>query len=194
MQDLGAFARNYFSRLQETLQKLDLSTLSAIVSVLKEKRDQRMQIFIAGNGGSSATAAHMVCDLNKTVVGESANGVQRFRAICLSDNTPWLTAIGNDIRYDAIFSEPIKNLAKADDLLLVISASGDSANILEAIRTARGMGLVTVGLLGHDGGEAKELLDHCVVVPSDEYGIIEGIHVVFDHLITAYFKEVLSRE
>jgi D-sedoheptulose 7-phosphate isomerase len=194
MQDLGGFAGDYFSRLQETLRKLDLSAVSAIVSVLRAKHEQGKQIFIAGNGGSSATAAHMVCDLNKTVLGESANGMQRFRAICLSDNTPWLTAIGNDMHYGAIFSEPIKNLAKADDLLLVISASGNSANILEAIRTARGMGLITVGLLGCDGGEAKDLLDHCVLVPSDDYGIIEDVHMVIDHLITSYFREMLSRE
>lgn len=194
MRDLEGFARDYFSRLQETLRKLDLSTLSAIVSVLKEKHEQGKQIFIAGNGGSSATAAHMVCDLNKTVLGESANGMQRFRAICLSDNIPWLTAIGNDIDYDAIFSEPLKNLATGDDLLIVISGSGNSLNILEAIRTAHEMGLTTMGFLGYDGGKAKDLLDYCIVVPSNDYGLIEDVHMIFDHLITSYFKEMLSHE
>ena len=195
MRDLRGFARDYFSsRLQETLQELDLSRLSEIVSLLKEKYEQGNQIFIAGNGGSSAIAAHMVCDLNKTVLGESANGIQRFRVICLSDNTPWLTAIGNDIDYDAIFSEPLKNPAREGDLLIVISGSGNSPNILEAIRTAHEMGLTTMGFLGYDGGKAKGLLDYCIVVPSDDYSLIEDVHMIFDHLITSYFKEMLSHE
>ena len=194
MRDLEGFARDYFSRLQETLQELDLSSLSEIVALLKDKYQQGNQIFVAGNGGSSAIAAHMVCDLNKTVLGESANGIQRFRVICLSDNIPWLTAIGNDIDYDAIFSEPLKNLAREGDLLIVISGSGNSPNILEAIRTATEMELDTVGFLGYDGGKAKELLDHYVVVPSNDYGLIEDVHMIFDHLITSYFKEMLSHE
>jgi D-sedoheptulose 7-phosphate isomerase len=131
----------------------------------------------------------MACDLAKTFLTAGRHGpLKRFRVMALTDNVPLLTALANDVSYDAVFAEQLRNLADEGDLLIVISGSGNSPNVLEAVRAAKECGLRCVGLLGSDGGAVRELLDHCVIVDSDDYGQIEDVHMVLNHICAASLK------
>jgi D-sedoheptulose 7-phosphate isomerase len=139
------------------------------------------QIFACGNGGSSATASHFVEDLAKGV--DVPAGTRRFRAISLVDSVPTLTAYANDVGYEHVFAEPLKNLVRAGDVLVAVSGSGKSANVLRAMSAAREAGAGVVGLTGGDGGEMPELSDVCIVVPADNMQQIEDVHLVIAHAI-----------
>ncbi len=132
----------------------------------------------------------MANDLAKTVaVGP---GIAGFRAVALTDNVPLVTALANDIGYDAVFSAQLEMQADAGDVFIAISGSGNSTNIVRALEVARARGLLTIGLLGRDGGAAGKLVDVAVVVPAEDYGPIEDVHLILDHLITEYFKAWLA--
>lgn len=180
MDNTAGFANNYFDKIKVICDKIDLDGISDIIKTLEKKIKQGKMIFVAGNGGSAATASHIVCDLGKTVGA---------RALCLSDGVPLLTALGNDCSYDDIFSQPLKNLGKKGDLLLVITGSGNSKNIIKVVDTAKKLGIETIGFLGMGGGKVKSMLDNFFLVPSDEYGPIEDFHLILNHLITAYFAK-----
>ncbi len=180
------FARNYVHDLIKTLQALPLANLSKAIEVLKSAYGKRKQVFLAGNGGSAATASHMANDLVK---GVAKNGAHGFRAIALSDNIPLITAIANDENYDEIFASQLKELAQPGDVLIVFSGSGQSPNIVRAVEMAAKMKLKTVAFLGMGGGRVAKMADVSVIVPSDDYGPIEDIHLTFDHLMTAYFRK-----
>lgn len=179
----------YLQGLKTLLDSLPLDKVSEVVEFLRDAQDHRRQVFIVGNGGSASTASHMACDLAKTVMGYGANPNPRFRVIALTDNVPLLTAWGNDVSFDRIFSEQIRNLANSDDLLIVITVSGNSPNIVEAVRAAKELGVRSVGLLGFDGGQVANLVDCAVVVRSEDFGHVEDVHMVLNHLMTAYFRK-----
>ncbi len=182
----------YRTGLQAVLDTLSIDDVHELIGYLDDAHRQGRQVFIVGNGGSAATASHMACDLAKTVLGPGiAPQARRFRVIALTDNVPLLTAWGNDVSYDTVFAEQLRNLANSGDLLIVITGSGNSPNIVEAVRAARDLDLKAVGLLGFAGGAVKELLDHSVVVESEQYGYIEDVHMILTHLVTAYFKQAL---
>jgi D-sedoheptulose 7-phosphate isomerase len=142
-------------------------------------------VFIAGNGGSAAIASHLACDLEKTVAGPPGRrATRRLRAVSLSDNMATLTAWANDEGYQNVFSERLLAHADAGDVLLVISSSGNSPNILEALRVARELDMRTIAWVGFGGGRAMELAECCVHVAIDDYGMAEGIHGVLGHLVT----------
>ncbi|MGI8825524.1 MAG: D-sedoheptulose-7-phosphate isomerase [Chloroflexota bacterium] len=184
----------YLGGFQRTLEAIAVDDLRAIIGSLSDAYEAERRLFLIGNGGSASTASHLACDLAKTVSGKTINPrVKRFRAVALTDNVPLLTAWGNDAGYETIFAEQIKTLAGSGDLLLVISGSGNSPNILEAVKTARELGLHSIGLLGFDGGAVRSLVDLSLVIPSDDYGHIEAAHVVVSHLITAHFVRQLFR-
>ena len=179
------YLESYRAGLIETLNTLNLDEVADLVEALEDAREQGKTIFIAGNGGSSATASHMANDLVKTAYrGEGPH----FRAICLNDNTPLITAIGNDISYDEIFAYQLDALGQRGDLLIVITGSGNSANILKAVEVAAKKGIKTFGILGFDGGKVKDMLDGHVIVRSNHYGLVEDIHMVLDHMIAFLFK------
>lgn len=183
---------HYFDNLTILLAGLDRGDLINAFKIIEYKLKQRKTIFLAGNGGSAATAAHALVDLNKTILGHSRNYRNiRLKAICLSDNIPTLTAIGNDLSFDYVFSESLKNLADPGDLLIVITGSGNSPNILNALKTAKDLQVETLGLLGFKGGKALKLVNHKVLVNTESYGHIEDIHMIFTHLLTEYLKTVL---
>lgn len=185
----NSFVKTYLNKIKNLCDKIDIEGIIRIIEVLEEKLKKGRTIFVAGNGGSAAAASHMVCDLGKTVLGKDiSTPKKRFRVICLSDNISLLTALANDVSYKVIFSEPLKNFGKKGDLLLAITGSGNSENILEVMKTAKKMQLDTVAFLGFDGGKVKRMADDYIVVPSDEYGPIEDLHMILNHLITAYFK------
>lgn len=194
MATVGSFFGSYVDAATACLRAVSLDEVESVARLLLKSFEADSQILIAGNGGSAALAAHMACDLSKTTLGEAAEARdRRLRAISLSDNVALLTAWANDVRYDAVFAEQTKTLARPGDTLIVISGSGNSPNILAALHAARARGLSRAGLLGSGGGRAKDLLDVCVLVPSFDYGHIEIAHTMVVHLITAWLREHIAR-
>jgi D-sedoheptulose 7-phosphate isomerase len=144
-----------------------------------------------GNGGSAATASHYAADFNK---GLSYGKARRFRFICLSDNVPTLTAYANDVAYDEAFVEQLRNFLEPGDLVVAISGSGNSRNVLKAIEYANRSGAVTVGLTGYDGGELKRIARYGVHIPIDDMQVTEDLHMVLDHLAYAVLGRFLPEE
>ena len=191
--DKASFAREYFAGLKAVMDRVDLGQVAAFVAELERAYRDDHQIFIIGNGGSAATASHMACDLAKTVLGRRPDpGRRRFRVMSLTDNVPLITAIGNDLGYDHVFTEQLAVFARRGDLLVAITGSGNSPNVVNAVRMAREMGLRTTGMLGFDGGEVLSMLDTPLLIPDFSYGFVEDLHMVLDHLVTAYFTRQLG--
>ena len=187
------FARNYLSGLKRVMDRMDVCQVAALIGDLQRAYDGDRQIFIVGNGGSAGTASHMACDLAKTVVGRTPDpSLRRFRVMSLTDNVPILTAVGNDMGFEHVFTEQLRLYARKGDLLVVITGSGNSPNVVSAVKLARKMGLRTAGLLGFDGGKVRDLLHTCVLVPDCSYGYVEDLHMVVDHLVTAWFCRQLQ--
>jgi D-sedoheptulose 7-phosphate isomerase len=183
------FAREYMDGLCRVIAMVDERRIAELVSELQRAYDEDRQIFIIGNGGSAGTASHMACDLAKTVLGRKPDkSRRRFRVLSMTDNVPLITALANDLGYEHIFTEQLILYARKSDLLLVITGSGNSPNIVKALKLARKMGLRTAGLLGFDGGKVMSMLDAVVLIPDFSYGHVEDLHMVIDHLITSYFS------
>lgn len=168
----------YFDRLKVTIDKISKSDLSDLMNVLVDAKESGKQIFIMGNGGSFATASHYVCDFNK---GISMNQDKKFKFICLNDNIPSLMAYANDLSFEDIFVEQLKNFYQKGDIVIGISGSGNSMNVLKAIDYANENGGVTVGLTGYSGGQLIEMVQHNVHIPIDDMQIAEDLHMVLDH-------------
>jgi D-sedoheptulose 7-phosphate isomerase len=182
---------NYINRLRLAIDNLPHDRLQALGEMLFRAYRNEKQVFTVGNGGSASTASHMAADLGKNTIGPH---MQRFRILSLNDNAAIVTALANDLGYENIFSEQLVNLIRPGDLLVVVSASGNSPNVLKAIDYARNQCAEVVGILGFDGGKAAELADLAVVVPSDDYGVVEDVHLVINHILVDYFKARLADE
>jgi len=172
--------QNYFQRVADLLPRIPAEPVDQIIGVLRDAQANGRRIFIFGNGGSSATASHIVTDLVKSVL---VPGRPRFRVFCLSDNTPMLTAYSNDVNYDVVFAQPLAALADPGDVAFAISGSGNSPNVLRAMDVAQAMGLTRIGLAGFSGGALKDKCDICVVAPSDSMQAVEDAHLVILHAI-----------
>lgn len=172
----------YLARLSAILATLPHEPIAAIVELLLATVEEDHTVYILGNGGSAATASHLACDLVKAT---NAPGHARLRAIALTDNVPLLTAISNDLSYEEVFAEQVHSLARAGDVVIAISASGNSPNVINAVTVARAIGATVIGLTGFGGGRLRALSDVCLVVPSDEYGPVEDMHMIVAHAITA---------
>jgi D-sedoheptulose 7-phosphate isomerase len=170
---------DYLEQLRKQIAALDRNELAGFAALLRTARDGDRQIFIMGNGGSAATASHFACDFNK---GLNGRGDGKYRFICLNDNLPTLTAYANDVGYDAVFVEQLKNFLRAGDLVIGISGSGNSANVVRAVEFANEHGAVTVALTGYDGGRLRRVAQHRVHVDVKDMQIVEDIHMVPDHL------------
>lgn len=177
---------NYFARLKQTLDAIDVETLNQLMNLLEASREQGQQVFIMGNGGSAATASHFVCDFNK---GLSENREKRYRFICLNDNLPMLMAYANDHSYEEIFLGPLQNYFRAGDVVIGISGSGNSANVVKAVEWARTHGGVTVALTGYDGGRLKQIAEYGVHIPINDMQITEDLHMVLDHCMMKILYE-----
>lgn len=184
--------RGYCQYLGELLGNLDFQAIEKVAQLILDKAKSGQTIFLAGNGGSASTASHFAADL--ALCSRPEDGLY-FRAISLTDCVPVMTALANDREYREIFTTQIENLFRKDDMLIVISASGNSPNVVAAARLAKKLGGVTVGLVGFDGGELAGICDHVVQVTTakGEYGPVEDIHLVLDHMITSYFRMKLAR-
>jgi D-sedoheptulose 7-phosphate isomerase len=180
---------DYLTELESVLRRISREQIERVVAALLDAWQERRTVFVIGNGGSAATASHMMNDLNKYTVVE---GLPRFRCVALTDNVPLMTAIGNDISYADIFVEQLKNLLQAGDVLVAISASGNSPNIVKAVEYARASSATVVGLCGQPGGMLAQMADVKVVIPSDRIGQQEDGHMILDHVISAALHERLS--
>ena len=185
------FIRGYLAELDATLRALPHGQVADIIDAIRDARDRDAQIFVVGNGGSAATASHFAVDLGK---GASLGAERRFRVLSLTDNVPWITALGNDLSYEDVFVEQLKNHARAGDLLLAFSGSGNSENVLRAVRYANSIGCRTIGLAGFAGGRLREEAQECLVVKADHMGRIEDGHFVIQHLVVYYFMSALQAE
>ncbi|MEA3326729.1 MAG: SIS domain-containing protein [Chloroflexota bacterium] len=177
---------NYLATLENVIERFPVDDLSGLISIIENVRENEKTLFICGNGGSWATAAHMVCDLGKNT---RMQGSKRMRVIGLGDNIPSLTAYANDEGYDRVFAEPLISLMQPDDVLLAISGSGNSPNILRAVEAANAIGGTTLGLTGFNGGKMKELVDHCLVIPSNSMEMVEDFHIIVDHILTTCLRD-----
>jgi D-sedoheptulose 7-phosphate isomerase len=171
---------NYMGTLKNTLDKLDKEQINKAINVLIKARDEKKNIFIMGNGGSAATASHFAGDFNK---GLSLNHEKRFRYICLNDNIPTMLSLANDVSYEAVFVEPLKNFLEDGDVVVGISGSGNSKNVINAVEFAKQKANTIIGLSGYKGGRLMELSDIKLHVPIENMQIVEDIHMMFDHLM-----------
>lgn len=185
------FAKKYFDALKASLDTLLLETMEKISSILYHAYTEDKKIIVMGNGGSAATASHFVCDLAK---GVAISGKKRFKAFALCDNMPMVTAYGNDCGYEHIFSEQLNNFVEKDDVVIAISGSGNSKNVLNAIAYANSQSAVTVGLTGFQGGKLKELVSECLIVPSNNMEQIEDIHLIILHTLKLFLRSLVEAD
>ncbi len=176
--------RKYLKDEIDVINNLDLESINSVMNVFNKARVDGKQIYICGNGGSAATASHFASDFNK---GVSANLEKKYKFECLSDNVPMMMAVANDISYDEIFREPLKNKMKAGDIFVGISGSGNSRNVINAMEYAKKQGGVTVAIVGYDGGKLKNMADYCIHININNMQIAEDLHMVVDHLMMYTF-------
>ena len=182
---------NYFESVCKTLDGLSRESISALMDVLLGARDNGGTIFIFGNGGSGANASHICGDFIK---GISYGLEKRFKAICLNDNIPALMAIANDNSYEDIFVEQLKNFLKKDDVVIGISGSGNSMNVVKALEYANKVGARTVALCGYSGGKIKNIAKISIHAGIDNMEIAEDVHIIVAHCIKNMIKEKLKNE
>jgi D-sedoheptulose 7-phosphate isomerase len=181
-------SKQYFEELHRVASSLCHDGIDQIADALVKAYESGQTVFTFGNGGSASLASHLACDLGKGTA--YCNGGKRLRVLSLTDSIPMLTAWANDSHYEDVFSEQLRNFVEARDIALAISGSGNSKNVLNALRVARQAGATTVGISGFQGGTMKSLCDICVVVPSNNMQIIEDLHLAIAHSI---FRIVHSR-
>lgn len=182
-------ARQYLSELIRSLDVLPLDKLDEICELLIKAYNGGRRIYSMGNGGSAATAAHFVCDLVK---GCGVNEKKKFKASCLCDNVPLLTAWANDVSYEAVFRSQLEQQLEKGDLVVAFTGSGNSKNILKAVEYANSIGAISVAFTGFQGGKVKGIAKYCLVVPSDNMERIEDLHLVIEHLIHMYLFEAIK--
>lgn len=180
--------RQYLNDLHKTLDELSPVDIEAVIGLLSKARFEDRQVFIMGNGGSASTASHFVCDLAKNTRLE---GVPHFRVIGLTDNMAMFSAVGNDEGYENVFASQLAGLLQKGDIVIGISTSGNSPNVLNGITLANARGATTVGFTGFDGGQLATVVDHHVHVPSDVIEHVEDAHLILEHLITMALRESL---
>ena len=181
--------QKYISHLQDVLERLKLDDMQQSIDVIMEAYYVNKQIFVIGNGGSASTASHLACDLGK---GTSVAGKPRFRVISLTDNVATMTAWSNDVAYEDVFVEQLKNLVNAGDVVIGISASGNSENVIRAMQHAADIGCNTIGWSGLGGGKLATICDVNVVVDSHQYGPVEDVHLILNHVLHAWIQEEFS--
>ena len=180
------FIDKYTTHLTKLLKNIDKKAIKNIIKILEKSEKKASTVYILGNGGSAATASHMVNDLG---VGLKRRDIKNFNVVSLADNTPVCTAIANDIGYDNIFYMQLKNVINKDDVVIAISCSGNSNNIIKAVEYAKELGSTIIGVTGFDGGKLKKLSDISfhVNTQKNEYGLVEDMHMILDHIIYSYY-------
>lgn len=180
--------KNYKELINKTLDSVSESELENLLNLIFDAYQTSKMVFVIGNGGSAANASHLAQDLAKGT-RQSPDQKKRLKALSLTDNVPFITAQGNDEGYDSIFEQQLRTFASDGDMVIAISGSGNSLNILKAIEWANQNGLVTVGVTGYDGGKLKNISKHCVHVPLNEMCTAESIHSIIFHYIILELRE-----
>ncbi|HXR77212.1 MAG TPA: SIS domain-containing protein [Bryobacteraceae bacterium] len=181
-----SFSESYKQQLIETIDKIDDGKVNEAARWLAQARDEGRHIFVCGNGGSASTASHFACDIVK---GASYQRDKRFRIMALTDSLPTLTAYSNDVSYDCVFTEQLRNFAQTGDVVMAISGSGNSPNVLSAVEFANSAGCKTIALTGRDGGKLGSLAQLNIQVPVQHMGRIEDAHLIICHMIAYNFME-----
>lgn len=180
------FAESYMKSLSALLEGIDLGKVTQAIGWMREAREQEKSIFVCGNGGSASTASHFACDMVK---GASYQRDKRFRIQALTDSLPTITAYANDVSYDIVFAEQLKNFARPGDVVMAISGSGNSPNVVKALEYANEAGCRTIALTGRDGGKLGPLAALEINVPDPHMGRIEDGHMIICHMICYYFMD-----
>lgn len=178
--DIQHLASLYLDRLRTLIDSFDLSAFDQMVDRILDAYQRRAHIFVMGNGGSGSTASHLACDINKGCCLDLDN---KFKMMCLNDNMPTMLALANDISYEAVFEEQLKNFFNPGDLVIGISGSGNSENVLRAVRYASANQGVTIGWSGFGGGKLAELVELPLVAASHDMQQVEDAHMIFAHML-----------
>ena len=182
---------DYIDGLGDCLKALSEELITDIADIIYKAYRENKQVIIMGNGGSASTASHFARDLR---IGSAAKGKPRVRATSITDNMAMITSLANDIGYDSIFKEQLVGQLDEGDVVIGISASGNSPNVLEAMKYARENGAITIALTGFDGGKLKGLVDKAIIVASGDYGQVEDVHLSLDHMITYSVKAMIAND
>lgn len=186
MSTLANWLQDYVSKQREVYAALPLEQVAGIVDLLRDAHARGAQVFVFGNGGSAANASHFVTDVGK---GSSDALGKRFKILSLNDNTAWMTALGNDYAYEDVFLRQLQNYAQPGDVALCMSVSGNSPNLVKAMKWAAGNGVHTVGLVGAKRGGLAEICEHVLVVPDTHYGRVEDAQMTICHMLAYAFME-----
>lgn len=186
---IAADVNDYLVRLADTVEKIDKDSIRKVIDVLLETREKGGRIFIFGNGGSAATASHYVCDFNK---GVSIDLDKKFDFVCLSDNTATMMAIANDIGYDFVFSKQLEGRLKKGDVIIAISGSGNSKNVIKAVEYAKENGNKIISLTGYNGGKLLQLADYSIHANINDMQIAEDVHMIMCHLMASTIAKELG--
>ena len=178
---------DYISQIKSTLVQLPHDRIVEMIDWLHAARTNQRQVFIMGNGGSASTATHFVCDLSKNT---RRSDLPHFRVIGLADNMALLSALANDEGFENVFAGQLENLARPGDIAIAISTSGNSPNVIQAIKSAHNLGVRTIGMTGFDGGQLGKLVDLHLHVPSSQIEQVEDMHLLLEHMITKALREV----
>lgn len=183
--------KQYTTEISKTLNKLPWQHIQQVVDVLHMAWTADKQIFVVGNGGSASTASHVACDFGKNT---AMPGMRRLRVMSLNDNMAHFSAYANDNGFDQVFAEQLSNFVQAGDVLIAISTSGNSPNVLRAVERAREYGAATVGWCGYQGGRLAEIVDLPVIVPSNNIEQIEDIHLMLGHMATVALRQIMREQ
>ena len=181
--DFDGFVSDYYKKFAEAVEAFDKAPMAEVLAIFDQVAGAGGTLWVAGNGGSAGIANHAVCDCSKGTYSEDR---RPLRVTSLSANTPLLTALGNDISYDDVFSEPLKYYLTEKDAVLVVSSSGNSPNVVKACEYAKSKGIPTIAFVGFGGGKVKEIADCVVHADIRNYGIVEDIHMSLIHCLTQY--------
>jgi D-sedoheptulose 7-phosphate isomerase len=190
-----SFAHQYFKGLTELAGKLDYEAMSKIIDMIWDAYKRQVNIYFMGNGGSASIASHLAADIGKNAMTDwNDNNEDRFRTLALTDNVAWMTALANDVGYENVFVEQLRNLARKGDMIVVISSSGNSPNVVKAAAWAKEHGITVAALVGFEGGKLKEIADVSVWVPAKNYGYVEGLHGDIHHYLVEALKKLKEGE
>ena len=193
------FIQNYLSEMKRTVDDISIEDIDSVVELLYDAWQKEHRVFVCGNGGSASTATHFTCDLSKTTI---VKGKKRFKAHCLNDNIPLMSALINDEGFDNLFYEQLVSHFQEGDVLICISVHGGagkdkaglwSQNILKAMKYAHDTGGKTIGFSGFDGGPMKEIADACIVVPANSTPQVESFHLALEHMICSCLREKIVK-
>lgn len=185
------FFDHYTEELKNTLDAIDRNDVEKLLEMLEEARENGKHVFVLGNGGSAAAASHWVCDFGKGINIEDS---KRIKIFAPSDNSSIFSAYGNDNAYDQTMVEQLKNFLQPDDLVISLSVSGNSGNLVESHKYAKEAGAKTISIIGDYNGKLKDLSDFTILIHSKNYGVVEDIHIILEHAISQQMKAMIKQE